>query len=151
MFFSFLQDRPVDLPVPDDFGSNPSDGLLKVRFLQLALTNDNDIPTLCLQLAPDFLITFLVPCYLGRPELGIGLGNRIEFAVPVAVPEAAVDEDGGAILGKDDVRFSREFLVVYPIAKSLGPESVTQLQLRLCGGGVDGGHVSMALVRSENV
>jgi hypothetical protein len=31
------------------------------------------------------------------------------------------------------------------------PKSMTQLQLRLCGGGVDGGHIAVALLCCVNV
>ena len=37
------------------------------------------------------------------PKLFVGLGNCVFGATPVAVPEAAVDEDDGAVLGQDEV------------------------------------------------
>ena len=37
------------------------------------------------------------------PELFVGLGNGVLGATSVAVPEAAVDEDDGAVLGQDEV------------------------------------------------
>lgn len=37
------------------------------------------------------------------PELLVGLGNGVLGAPPVAVPEAAVDEDVGAILRQDEI------------------------------------------------
>lgn len=37
------------------------------------------------------------------PELLVGLGNGVLGATPVAVPEAAVDEDVGAILRQDEI------------------------------------------------
>ena len=37
------------------------------------------------------------------PECFVGLGNDVLGATTVAVPEAAVDEDDGAVLGQDEV------------------------------------------------
>ncbi len=67
------------------------------------------------------------------------------------MPEAAVDENGSAVLGQDDIWFAWELRVIYPVAKSVTPKSMTQLQLRLCGGGVDGGHIAVALLCCVNV
>ena len=120
-------------------------------FIQLAFPDDDDGPAFGLQLAPDFLVPLLVAGDFRLPKLSVGFRDVGVLAVFVAMPEAAVDEDDGAVLGEDDIRFAGQFLVVYPIAESLVPKGMTQLQLRLCGGGVDGGHVAMALVWSEDV
>lgn len=53
------------------------------------------------------------------------------------MPEAAVDEDDGAVLGEDYVRGTWEALDVDPVAETKTPEGIAQLQLRLCGSGVD--------------
>ncbi len=49
----------------------------------------------------------------------------------MAVPEAAVDENNGAVLGEDDVRRSREALDVHAVAESELVEGMTQTKLRL--------------------
>ena len=103
------------------------------------------MPSFGLQLAPSLLIAFLIPGYFRGPKFSVGLGDSIVRAVLVAVPEAAVDEDDGAVFGEDDVGFAGEAFVVDAVAESQAPEGMTQLQLRLGGGGVDGGHVCMAL------
>ncbi len=41
--------------------------------------------------------------YFFTPELFVGLGNGVLGVTPVAVPEAAVDEDDGAVLGQHEV------------------------------------------------
>ena len=63
----------------------------------------------------------------------------------MAMPEATMYEDNGAVFGEDDVGSPRETLIVYAIAEPLIPKGVTQRKLRLCGSGVDGGHVTVAL------
>ena len=65
----------------------------------MALPDDYDVPALGLQLAPHLLIPLLVAGDLGRPEVCVGLGCCGVLAVLVAVPEAAVDEDDGAVFG----------------------------------------------------
>lgn len=97
------------------------------------------------QLAPDFLVAVLVAGDFGRPEVGVGFGDRVVFAVFVAVPEAAVDEDDGAVFGEDDVGGAGEALDVYSIAEAQVPEGVAQAQFRLCGGGMDLRHSVMPL------
>lgn len=50
----------------------------------------------------------------------------------MAMPEATVDEDNRLVFGENDVWFSGQFLLIHPIAESMAPEGVSQLQLRLC-------------------
>lgn len=135
-----------DLSVPDNFSLNAGDGVFQNGFLQLAFPDDDDGPALGFQLAPDFLVALLVPCYLGCPEIGVGLGCRGVPAVFVAIPEAAVDEDDGAVLGEDDVRGAGKAPDVHPVTETQVPEGVTQAELRLGGGGVDGGHSLVSLI-----
>ena len=120
-------------------------GLFELFILQFTFPDDDDSPTLSFQLAPDFLVAFLVAGNLGGPELRVSLGDSVILAVLVAVPEAAVDEDDGAMLGEDDVRGTGETLIVRPVAEAHVPECVTQAKLRLRGGGVNGDHVFVAL------
>ena len=87
----------------------------------MALPNNNDEPSFSLKLAPNFLVTLLVTGDLGLPKLGVGLGYRIVLAAIVAVPKTAMDEDNGAVLGKDDVGGAGEAFVVYPVSESLVP------------------------------
>ncbi len=137
--------------VLNDFFRHADDGLFEGVFLELAFPNDNDRPAFGLQLAPDFLVTLLVSGHFCRPEVGVGLGNRVELAGFVTMPEAAVNEDDRAIFRKHNIWRTREAPVIHPVAEAILPEGMAKLQLRLCGGGVDGGHVAMALGGGKGV
>ena len=129
----------------------PRDGLFKTILLQLALPDNDDKPAFCLQLTPDLLVSFLIPCDFRRPEISIGLGDSVILATLVAMPKTTMGKDYSAVLGKDDVGRTGKASIIHPIAESLTPECVTELQLRLCGRGVNGDHITMALVWRENV
>ena len=49
------------------------------------------------------VVALAVALNLCAPEVHVGLGEAEVAAAFVAVPEAAVDEDTGAVLAKDDV------------------------------------------------
>lgn len=147
-FLSVFLSGAKDLTVFPDGRCRCRDGFLKAALFQFAFPDDDDAPTLCLQLAPGVLVTLPVAGYLGGPEVGVGPGDRVILAVLVAVPEAAVDEDDGAVLGEDDVRRAWKAAVVDAVAEAEAPEGATQEELRLGGGGVDGGHVAVALLWS---
>ena len=146
---TFSSERLVVTAIFEDFGLNSHDRSVKSAFGKFALPNDDYHPSFCLQFSPNLLVTLLVPGNLGRPVIGIGLGDRIVSASFVTMPEAAVNEDYSPVLGKDDVWRTRETFVIYSIAESQAPESVSQAQLRLGGSGVDGRHVAVALGGSE--
>ena len=58
----------------------------------------------------------------------------------MAMPEATMDKNNRAVLGENDVWIAGQFLVFHPIAESMAPEGVSQLQLRLLWSGVNMGH-----------
>lgn len=140
-----------ELAILVDLGGHCRDGFGEAAAIEFAFPDDDDGPAFGFQLAPGVLVALLVPCYLGGPEVGVGLGYRVVFAVIVAVPEAAVDEDDGAVFGEDDVGFAGEASVVDAVAEAQAPEGFAEEQLRLGGGGVDGGHVCVALGGCEGV
>jgi len=76
-------------------------------------------------------ISFLVFSDLVHPEVGVGFGRCVVFAAFVAVPEAAVDEYHGAILGQDDVGSAGEGLDVDTKAKTGAEERLAHLLFRL--------------------
>lgn len=115
------------LSVPADFINYSFESVFKERLLQLAFLDDDDEPAFCLQLAPHFLIALLVPSNLCSPKVGIGFGYRVEFAAPVTMPEAAVDKNRRAVLGKDDIRSSGMVLVGDTVTEPQIPEGMTQL------------------------
>ena len=120
-FLSCCLEVVVGVSVPDDFRGYTVHGVFEPDLFQFAFPDDDDIPTFCLQLAPDFLVTLLVPGYLGCPEVGVGLGDCIVFAAFVAVPEAAVDKDDGAVLWEDDVGGAGKALVIHAVAETKTP------------------------------
>ena len=88
------------LSIADDFRLYPLYSFVKASILKLAFPDNDDGPSLRLQLAPGLLVPFLIPGYLRCPEVGVGLGHRVELAAFVAVPEAAVNEDDRRYLGR---------------------------------------------------
>ena len=70
--------------------------------------------------------------YLVFPEAGVRLGFDVLGATPVAVPEASVDEDDGALLGQHEVGGAGEALVIEPVPVALVPQCVPDCQLRAC-------------------
>lgn len=86
-----------ELAILVDLGGHCRDGFGEAAALEFAFPDDDDSPSFGLQLAPGVLVVLLVACYLGGPEVCVGFGYREVRAVFVAVPEAAVDEDDGAV------------------------------------------------------
>ena len=144
---SLFQKTIIGTTIKTNLISDRYNGFFPAISFQFAFPGDDDCPAFGFQLAPDFLVALLVAGYLGSPEVGVGFGDRVVLTVFVAVPKAAVDEDDGAVLGEDDVWLAGEAFVVDPIAEAQAPEGFAQEELRLGGGGVDGGHVAMALGR----
>ena len=146
-FPSVILSGAEGLAVFVDLGGHCRDCFREAAAIEFALPDDDDGPAFGFQLAPCVLVALPVPCYLGGPEVCVGLGNRVVFAVFVTVPEAAVDEDDGAVFGEDDVRFAGEASVVDAVTEAQAPEGFAEEQLRLCGSGVNGSHVCMSLLR----
>lgn len=138
-------------PVLNDFFRYTGDSVLEGGFFELAFPDDYDGPAFGLQLAPDFLVTLLVSGHFCRPEVGVCFGDCVELAGFVTMPEAAVNEDDRAIFRKHNIWGAREAPVIHPVAEAILPEGMAQSQLRFCGGGVDGGHVAMALGGGKGV
>ena len=61
---SFVQGGAIGLSIPDDLAGDAVNGLGEIRFLQLTLPDNDDAPTLRLQLSPDFLIPLLVASHV---------------------------------------------------------------------------------------
>jgi hypothetical protein len=87
----------------------------------------------------------------GLPEVVVSGGCGCEGAVVVAVPEAAVDENGEAAWTEGDVGFPGEVAAVEAVAEAYGCEGAAHGEFR---GGVraaDAGHVGRPLGRGEAV
>lgn len=137
--------------VLNDFFRHAGDSVFEGGFLELAFPDDYDRPAFGLQFAPDFLVTLLVSGHFCRPEVGVCFGNCVELAGFVTMPEASVDEDNRAVFWKHNIWRTREAPVIHPVAEAFLPEGMAQPQLRLCGSGVDGGHIAMALGGGKGV
>ena len=85
------------------------------------------------------------------PELFVGLGNGVLGATPVAVPEAAVDEDDGAVLGQHEVGGAGESAVIEPVAVAPSPQFAPDGPLRGGVPGTDAGHVVRPLGGGHSV
>lgn len=70
---------------------------------EFTLPDNDGVPAQLLQAGYVFRVAFLVAADFLRPEIGVGLGESGVAAKRVAVPEAAVDEDVGAILRQDEI------------------------------------------------
>lgn len=85
----------------------------------------------------------------GGPEVAVGGRQGGAGAAFVAVPEAAVDEDDGAVFGQDDVRVAGQVASMESEAVAEAVEDRPDADL---GGGVfalDGGHDAAALFGGE--
>ena len=132
-FPSVILSAAKDLSVLVDLSCYGLDGFGEAVALQFTLPDDDDSPAFGLQLAPCVLVTLLVSGYFCGPEVGVSLGNGVVGAVFVTMPEAPVNEDDRTVLGKDNIWFSGESLVIYAVSKSQMPKGMPQLQLRLGG------------------
>ena len=121
----------ISLSILTDFRCDAIYRVVKDRFLQLALPDNDDIPPLGFQLSPNILVSFLIPCHFSHPKLRIGLGDSEILAPLVSVPETTVDEDDSAVLWEDDVGRTRQVSIIHLISESLAPECVTEFQFRL--------------------
>ena len=75
-----------------------------VRMFQLAAPDRHDAPPEAAEAAAMLLIVGDVAGEFGGPEFPVRPGRGGDFAVPVPVPEAAVDENDGAMARQHDVR-----------------------------------------------
>lgn len=131
--FSLLIQVFVFEAIGANLSDNVLDRFLELGFLQLAFPDNNHRPPIRLYPAPYLLVAFLIASDFGRPEFSVSLGDIVVFAPLVTVPKAAVNEDDCVVLWKNNVWLSWEAIVILTVTKSLLPESVTQLYLRLGG------------------
>ena len=127
------------------------DGGVKVLLAEFAFPDGDDGPGEGVEaLGVEFVAGDVAGHFL-TPELLVGLGNGVLGATAVAVPEAAVDEDDGAVLGQDEVGGAGEALVIEPVPVAFVPQCVPDSPLRGCVPGTDAGHVVRPLGRGQNV
>ena len=74
----------------------------------------------------------LIAVYFGLPVRNIAFRKYKVFASFVAMPEAAVDEDGGAVFGEDNIGSTRKSLYVDYVTETLGKQVFAHNKLGFC-------------------
>ncbi len=138
-----------DLSVLPNLHLDTGNGLVQNSLLQLTFPDNDDKPALGLQLAPDLLVSLLVPGHLCCPKVSVGHGDSVVLTALVAVPEAAVNKDDSMVFGEDDVWSSRQTFIIDAIPEAQTPESMAQLYLRGSILGSVMGHALISLLWSH--
>ena len=86
--------------------------------LRFAFPNHHHTPAEFLQRGLVQLVASGVAVEFRQPPFAAVRRRRAVLAAFVSVPEAAVNEDSGLMLGEHDVRFARQFLSVQTKTKS---------------------------------
>ena len=127
------------------------DGGVKVLLGEFAFPDGDDGPGEGVEaLGVEFVAGDVAGHFL-TPELLVGLGNGVLGATSVAVPEAAVDEDDGAVLGQDEVGGAGEAAVIEPVPVAFVPQCVPDSPLRTGVLGVDLRHYLVSLLWGHSV
>ena len=105
----------------------------KEGFGEFAFPDCDDVPGYRFEPLDVECVAFLIMGDLRLPEVHVGFRDGVFGASPVAVPEAAVDEDGGAVLWQDDVGRAGKGADVEPVAVAPAPQLAPY---RLFGTGV---------------
>ena len=82
----------------------------------MSFPNDDCVPAEVAQLYAFFYVALFVAFDFLFPERGVALGDDKVVAPLVPVPEAAVDEDGGAVFAQHNVRRAWQALDIYAVA-----------------------------------
>lgn len=119
--------------------------------LEAALPDDYRVPAEAGEGLVVTAVALAVALYLRAPEVDVGLGEAEVAAAFVAVPEAAVDEDTGAVLAKDDVGVAGQARMVEPVPEAAGVQPAADGHLGLGVSRTDGRHVLMPLLRGHRI
>ena len=126
-------------------------GGVAVLWFELTLPNDDCVPAEVAQLNTFFNVALFVALYLLFPELGVAFGRDKVAATFVSVPEAAVDEDDGAVFAQDNVGGAWQALDVYAVAVAMGVQVTAHNHLGLGVLALDACHAPMPLFLSHSV
>ena len=116
--------------------------------LEAALPDDYGVPAEAGEGLVVTAVALAVALYLRAPEVYVGLGEAEVAAAFVAVPEAAVDEDTGAVLAQDDVGVAGQARVIEPVAEAAGVQPAADGHLGLGVSRTDGRHVLKSIYGS---
>ena len=103
------------------------------------------MPAEAAQLDAFFDIALFVAFYFLFPERGVALGHYKVLASFVTVPEAAVDEDDGAVLAQHYVGGAGQALDVYAVAVAMGVQVTSHNQFWFCVLALDARHALVPL------
>ena len=103
------------------------------------------MPTEVAQLDAFVDIALFVALYFLFPEWGVALGHYKVLATFVPVPEAAVDEDDGAVLAQHYVGGAGQALDIYAVAVAVGMQVTAHNQLGLGVLALDARHAPVSL------
>ena len=133
------------------FGFDAGDGVVEVLLGEFTLPDGDDGPGEGVEALGIEFVAGDVACYFLLPEFNMGLRHDIFGAVAVAVPEAAVDEDDGAIFRQYQIRRSGQALVVEPVSVAAAPQFVPDGPLGDRVLRADAGHAVVPLGGSQAV
>lgn len=117
---------------------------------QAAFPDSQNTPAVLLQLADRAVVTLTVAFNFLLPEF-LSRGRPLEQMTVVAMPEAAVDKDYGAVFRKDKIGASRQPAVMQPVPEAFCMQRAPDEQLR---GGIaapDAAHVKAALLCRQDI
>ena len=126
-------------------------GGVAVFLFELTLPNDDCVPAEVAQLNTFFNVALFVALYLLFPELGVAFGRDKVAATFVSVPEAAVDEDDGAVFAQDNVGGAWQALDVYAVAVAMGVQVTAHNHLGLGVLALDARHALVPLLCGHSV
>jgi hypothetical protein len=109
-------------------------------FVDLALPDDHDVPTLPDKLSSILFVSFSVSFKFRNPEICAGFWKSRKSAVFVTVPETAVYKDDFAFLPEDNVRLAWQLFRVQSITISEPENEATDEKLWTRVSGMDPGH-----------
>ena len=124
-----------------EFGFNAGDGGGEVLLGEFAFPDGDDGPGEGVEALGAQFIAGDVAGHFLLPEAGVAFRDDIFGAAAVAVPEAAVDEDDGTVLGEDEVGRAGQTSVVEPVAITATPQFVPDGPLGSRILRADAGHV----------
>ena len=124
---------------------------MAVLGFEFALPDDDCVPAEVAQLDAFFYVALFVAFYLLFPEWGVALGHYKVLASFVAVPEAAVDEDDGAVLAQHYVGGAGQAFDVYPVAVAVCVQITAHNHFGLCVLALDARHALVPLFYGHSV
>ena len=135
----------IEVDVVEGLGEGV-EGLLAAVGLDLTFPYSDAVPSHGSYLALFLYVALFVATDFLFPEVGVGLGHLEALAVVMSVPEAAVDEDDGAVFAQYDVGMTREAGMVEAVAEAAGKEILAHQHLGARSFAFYGGHAAVSLL-----